>query len=86
MSENTRQVLGLIAMFAGAGLTYALWGVPGAAGYCFGLSFAWLTIGLATGYWIGTHAPTEQMVAELMRRIRTARSSEREPGSSDPPV
>lgn len=73
MPEWLRQTLALTVLFGGCGLLYLWLGVPGAAGFCAGISAAWLTIGIASGYWIGTHGPTDQMVTGLMRRIKERR-------------
>ncbi len=80
--NGPRQYVAVLMLFAIGFLAYALWGVPGGAGFGFGLVAFWLGIGITSGYWIGTHGPTEQMVIELMHRIKLERASGR--ASGDP--
>lgn len=80
MPDSFRQPLAIVTFF-GAGLLMWFWlGPPGLFGFGFGISVMWLVIGITSGYWIGTHGPSEQMVAELMRRIRERRAQDAKDG------
>lgn len=77
MSQNVRQTLGLIVLFGAMGFAYAWLGVPGVAGVWVGMAAMWAIVGLAVGYWMGTDADAERLIPEMMRRLRAARSAER---------
>lgn len=76
MFQNVRQTLGLIVLFGAMGLAYAWLGVPGVAGVWVGMAAMWAIVGLAVGYWMGTNPLAEQMIPELMRRLRERRGAE----------
>lgn len=71
--QNLRQLLAALTLIVGFAFIWLWLGVPGAAGAAFMLSVVWAALGIATGYWIGTDPIAEQMVTELMRRIRERR-------------
>ncbi len=76
MFQNVRQTLGLIVLFGAMGFAYAWLGVPGVAGVWVGMAAMWAIVGLAVGYWMGTNPLAEQMIPELMRRLRERRGAE----------
>lgn len=75
MPDKLRQPAAVLALFGGWLLIWLLFGTLGLAGAMLGTSVMWVTVGTATGYWIGTDAASEKMVTELMRRIRQRKSA-----------
>ena len=73
-----RQALALAALFGLAVFSYVWLGKFGAAGFGLGITAAVVTLGLASGYWIGFDPKADVMVTELMNRLRQWRATERE--------
>ena len=73
-----RQALALVALFGLAVFSYVWLGKYGAAGFGLGITATVLTLGLASGYWVGFDPQADTLVTELMRRLRERRLTERE--------
>lgn len=69
-----RQAFAIAALFGGGLFMYLWLGIPGACGYGFGLTGAGVTLGLASGYWVGFNPDHDKMVTELMRWAKLNRA------------
>ena len=68
-----RQALALAALF-GCGIGVYLWlGVIGVAAFGAGIGTTILTLGIASGYWIGRDPQADIYVTELMAWLREQR-------------
>ena len=76
MGHWVRQGLALAALFGGMALAYFWLGVPGGAGFAIGLCATVLSLGLASGYWVGFTPDADNMVTELMKWRRKKLSKE----------
>lgn len=70
-----RQTLALAALFGGHGFIYLWLGQTGLLGAFFGMTVAFCTLGLASGYWMGIDTEADQLVTELMKWLKQKRSS-----------
>lgn len=68
-----RQALALAALFGIGGFVYLWLGLPGFAGFGFGITASLVTLGIASGYWIGD-AEADVLVTKLMEWLREKRS------------
>lgn len=76
-----RQALALAALF-GFGCFAFLWlGIPGAARYGLGIIGVIVSLGAASGYWIGDPV-ADNMVTELMRWLKENRKNLEGQGSA----
>lgn len=72
MSDWQRQVLAIAALVGGGALAYFWLGINGLCGFGLGVTTALLTLGLASGYWVGV-SDADEMVSELMKWRRSKR-------------
>lgn len=69
-----RQALALMALFGLGGFVYLWLGLPGFVGFGFGITATGLTIGIASGYWVGD-AEADVLVTKLMDWLREQRKA-----------
>lgn len=65
-----RNALAGFVLVFGLAAVWVLWGIKGLAGAGIGLAIFRTSLGIATGYWVGSDGRAEAMVTELMRRIK----------------
>lgn len=65
---STRDAIASVALFAGLGLIYLLFGVQGLGHAFLGMAVFYVTLGISTGYWVGRGADLH--VVKLMEYLR----------------
>lgn len=63
--SRMRQALALAALFGIGGFVYLWLGLPGFVGFGFGMGAGLVTLGIASGYWIGD-PEADVLVTKLM--------------------
>lgn len=65
---STRDAIASVALFAGLGLIYLLFGVQGLGHAFLGMTVFYVALGISTGYWVGSGADLH--VVKLMEYLR----------------
>ena len=65
---SARDAIASVALFAGLGLLYLLFGVQGLGHAFLGMALFYLCLGICTGYWVGGGADLH--VIKLMEYLR----------------